>query len=215
MTARSPAGVASITRRATARNAYRRVRVSCPIATGPNNSDNSPAARRRDKSIWKKRSCACAYPVAYARSEREFAVMTGTPRASRSIVTAAASDGAAAEPSSCGRLCRMAHHAPPKPSTASSATTSKVIRSQRSALIDSVLGDAQDRERVGAARDAGELALRDDDHLTGLHELELQQHRQDRAEQFLGAHFRDVERHWIDAAVERDAPARRFVARER
>ena len=44
LTARSSAGAASITRRATARKPKRRARVSCSSATAPNSSDNSPAA---------------------------------------------------------------------------------------------------------------------------------------------------------------------------
>ena len=90
MTARSSAGAPATTRRATLRKPKRRARMSCLSATAPNSSDNSPAASRRDRSIWKKRSCACAKPVANARSARERALMTGTPRASRSMVASAA-----------------------------------------------------------------------------------------------------------------------------
>src|SRR6187549_1492624 len=124
---------------------------------------------------------------------REAAVITGMPRASRSMVASDASPGRLASPSICGRLWRMAHQPSPSASAAKPATTNKVHRSQRSKRLirnSSVFRNAQDGQRVGAAGDAGELAFGDDDEFAFLDELELQHHREDGLEELRGAHFR-------------------------
>ncbi len=64
-----PAG-ASTARAATARSRSTRTSRSAVRAAGPKSSESSPAARRRMRSIWKKRSCACRKPVARATSAR-------------------------------------------------------------------------------------------------------------------------------------------------
>src|SRR5690242_15736971 len=101
------------------------------------------------------------------------------PRVSRSMVASAARPGAAALPSICGRLCRIAHQAKPNATAARTAMTNKVHRSQRSHRIvssPSVFRDAEDGQRVRAAGDARELTLGHDDEIAFLHELELQHH---------------------------------------
>src|SRR5688572_4699315 len=103
--------------------------------------------------------------------------MTGVPRASRSMRASAANPETSRLPSTCGRLCRIAYQPAASSSSARTAMTYRVRRSHRSHFMGwgSVLGYAQDGQRVGAAGDAGQLTLGDDDHLALLHQLELQQ----------------------------------------
>ena len=51
----------------------------------PSNSASSPAAARRMRSIWKKRSCAVRVTGGESQVRREAARMVGVPSASRSI----------------------------------------------------------------------------------------------------------------------------------
>lgn len=54
----------------------------------------------------KKRSCACKNPRACAKSGRDWAVMVGMPKPSRSTVTGASSPDTETEPSRIGRRAR-------------------------------------------------------------------------------------------------------------
>src|SRR5262245_13012012 len=104
------------------------------MATGPNSSDSSPAARRRIRSIWKKRSWACRKPVARATSRRSCPETRGTPRASRSIFTEARRPATARRPSSWGRLATTrdrAQSAATRTTTAAPASTRTAMRAAR------------------------------------------------------------------------------------
>ena len=79
-------------------------------ARGPTSAASSPAARRRARSIWKKRSCACRNPVARATSSRVAPRMVGMPSVSRVTITGAESPSSRSSPVS-GRLPRSSARA--------------------------------------------------------------------------------------------------------
>src|SRR5690348_4001489 len=89
---------------ASARKRCRRWSSSTFRAAMPTSAASSPAALRRCRSIWKKRSCPCTKPSAQARSARLPAVIVGTPSASRAMVTGAERPCARTVPLVCGRL---------------------------------------------------------------------------------------------------------------
>ena len=79
------------------------------VRPGRTSSESSPAARRRDRSISKKRSWACTKPVALGEIDAVVrASMVGTPRASRVMVTGAESPETATCPSRCRQRAAQA-----------------------------------------------------------------------------------------------------------
>ena len=88
-----------------------RMRRSMSSRPAPSRAASSPAPVRRSRSIWNRRSWAWAYPVARATSILDSPRITGTPAASRSIVTPAPRPASAASPSIAGRLARSVSQA--------------------------------------------------------------------------------------------------------
>ena len=104
ISARSPSPSAASARRERARKRCTRAARSVGSAAAPNSAASSPAALRRRRSIWKKRSCACRKPVTRATSSRPRARIVGTPSSSRSTTTGAVRPGSTTVPSSTGAL---------------------------------------------------------------------------------------------------------------
>src|SRR2546425_816197 len=88
-----------------------RVRRKRSVSTpaGPTSSEIRPCPIRRLNSICHRRSWACTYPSANSASGSAFAVIVGTPAASRTICTGADSERTASVPSRSGRLACPYH----------------------------------------------------------------------------------------------------------
>ena len=88
-----------------------RISRSASSARGPTSAASSPAARRRARSIWKKRSCACRKPIARATSSRVAPLTVGMPSVSRVTITLAESPSSRSSPVRVGRLPRSSPRA--------------------------------------------------------------------------------------------------------
>ena len=79
----------------------------------PTSAASSPAARRRVRSIWKKRSCACRNPVARATSSRVRALnRRDAQRVARDRHRSRRRPARRCVPSSSGRLARSSSAGP-------------------------------------------------------------------------------------------------------
>ncbi len=124
---------------------------SISSARGPTSADSSPAAWRRCRSIWKKRSCACRNPSARTASARPpIDCRTGGSRDRRNAKRIALDRHRRAEPGRRGCRPRSAgSHAadtsrrPPAPIAATSTTARPIRRKRRTRRsIRGILSDS-------------------------------------------------------------------------
>src|SRR5882724_884340 len=128
--------------------------------------------------------------------------MVAIPNWSRSILTGALRPASRSSPSSCGSDARNTPYA--------SATSPRTSTAHAMPMYFNRLSEChfEDHHGVGAALDAGQLPLGENHQIVALHQLQLEQPREQRPVQIVRRGGPgDIEDHRIHPPIKRDPPA--------